>query len=311
MKHILVLALVFLLSLGVVPEAHGASLEAVAPVVGDVVRDFDPPAQPWLAGHRGVDLSTRYGAQVLSAMDGVVSFAGMVAGRPVISIRHGDLTTTYEPVWAVVRAGDPVSVGQIIGNLSDGHECPQPTCLHWGLKRGETYLDPLSLLGGGNVRLITAEGVEAVRRRAAELRMSGWDGRISSSGLINPTSGTITSLYGLRLHPVYGVWRFHDGLDIATGCGTPLLAVAAGRVTESYYNSGYGYRLVIDHGRVSGRDLKTSYNHAQGYSVRVGDQVRQGQVVGTVGTTGTSTGCHLHFQTWIGGELVNPKPLLP
>jgi murein DD-endopeptidase MepM/ murein hydrolase activator NlpD len=111
-----------------------------------------------LPGHRGVDLAAPAGVTVLSAGDGVVHFAGSVAGKSVVSIRHGDgLLTTYEPVTASVRAGTAVARGSPIGVLESGHEgCNRP-CLHWGARRGAgasaTYLDPLALLGVVRVRL--------------------------------------------------------------------------------------------------------------------------------------------------------------
>jgi murein DD-endopeptidase MepM/ murein hydrolase activator NlpD len=121
-----------------------------------VVRPFDPPARPWLAGHRGVDVATRPGAIVHAAGRGIVVHAGRIAGRGVVSIRHaGGLRTTYEPVEvdARLRPGDPVAAGAPVGVLEAGH-CPADACLHWGLRRGQQYLDPLSLLGLGRVRLL-------------------------------------------------------------------------------------------------------------------------------------------------------------
>jgi len=125
-----------------------------------VVRRFDPPAQRWLAGHRGVDLVGAPGATVRAAGAGRVRFAGRVAGRPVVSVDHtGGLRTTYEPVEPVVRAGDDVSAGDRIGRLVGGHPgCPVSACLHWGLRRGAVYLDPLTLIGLGQVRLLPLAG---------------------------------------------------------------------------------------------------------------------------------------------------------
>jgi murein DD-endopeptidase MepM/ murein hydrolase activator NlpD len=121
-----------------------------------VVRRFDPPARPWLAGHRGVDLAGPPGATVRTAGAGRVRFAGLVAGRPVVSVDHaGGLRTTYEPVEPGVRAGDRVIAGGPIGRLAAGHPgCAGSACLHWGLRRGDVYLDPLVLLGLGRVRLL-------------------------------------------------------------------------------------------------------------------------------------------------------------
>lgn len=125
-----------------------------------VVHGFDPPDQPWLPGHRGVDLAGRAGEPVRAAGDGVVAFAGRVGGVPVVSIRHPEgLLTTYEPVRASLRAGTAVRRGGQIGRLvATGSHCAPAVCLHWGLRRGLTYLDPLSLLGAGQVRLLPMEG---------------------------------------------------------------------------------------------------------------------------------------------------------
>jgi murein DD-endopeptidase MepM/ murein hydrolase activator NlpD len=121
-----------------------------------VTRPFDVLPHRYAAGHRGVDLAGPPGAPVLAAGDGVVVFAGMVAGRPVVSVDHADgLRTTYEPVAASVGAGQPVARGSPLGTLVAGHAgCPATACLHWGLRRGEDYLDPLSLLAPPEIRLL-------------------------------------------------------------------------------------------------------------------------------------------------------------
>jgi murein DD-endopeptidase MepM/ murein hydrolase activator NlpD len=131
----------------------------VWPLAGEpvVVRAFDPPAEPWLPGHRGVDLAGTLGQRVYAAGTGTVSFSGRVAGIGVVSITHPDgLRTTYEPVTASVHVGNPITIGTPIGTI-DGrlpHCAPGPAaCLHWGLIRAGMYLDPLMLLGLGQVRL--------------------------------------------------------------------------------------------------------------------------------------------------------------
>ena len=127
-----------------------------------VVRAFAPPPEPWLAGHRGVDLAVPPGAPVLSAGPGRVVFAGRVAGRGVVSVDHaGGLRTTYEPVDPAVQVGAAISAGQTLGSLSAGHPgCPAAACLHWGLRRGDAYLDPLALLGRGRVRLLPLQRLQ-------------------------------------------------------------------------------------------------------------------------------------------------------
>ena len=125
-----------------------------------VARGFDPPPRPWLAGHRGVDLAGAAGTPALSAAPGIVVFAGTVAGRPVVSLAHaGGLRTTYEPVSALVHPGQAVAAGAPIGTLLAGHPgCPVAACLHWGVRRGAEYLDPLALLGLRRVRLLPLDG---------------------------------------------------------------------------------------------------------------------------------------------------------
>ncbi|MDG4802360.1 M23 family metallopeptidase [Micromonospora sp. WMMD980] len=121
-----------------------------------LARRFAPPPEPWLAGHRGVDLVAEPGAEIRAAGAGTVLFAGPVAGRPVVTVGHGDgLRTTYEPVRPRLAVGDPVDAGTPVGDLLAGHPgCAAPACLHWGLRRGDVYLDPLALLGLGRVRLL-------------------------------------------------------------------------------------------------------------------------------------------------------------
>ena len=120
-----------------------------------VLEGFDPPAVVWGSGHRGVDLALAAGSPVLAAGDGTVVFAGMVAGRPVVSIDHVDgIRTTYEPVEAVVGAGDAVGRGQVIGTLVAGHRADGVDALHWGARTGpKTYVNPLRLLDPPVIRL--------------------------------------------------------------------------------------------------------------------------------------------------------------
>lgn len=144
---ITILALVGLVFVG--PAAAASSQRWQPPVgatpVPNVIAAFAPPPEPWLAGHRGVDLAANSGTAVRAAGSGTVTFAGMLAGRGVITVSHGDLRTTYEPVDALVDPGDAVAAGQVIGQIGAGGHCSL-RCLHWGLLRGEQYLDPMWLL---------------------------------------------------------------------------------------------------------------------------------------------------------------------
>ena len=115
-----------------------------------VLERFSPPAQRWLAGHRGVDLALAAGSPVMASYEGVVAFSGVVATKPVVSIEHSyppGLRTTYEPVVGIVKAGQSVRTGQVIGVLQAGHRSDGRDALHWGARFGrDRYIDPLSLL---------------------------------------------------------------------------------------------------------------------------------------------------------------------
>jgi murein DD-endopeptidase MepM/ murein hydrolase activator NlpD len=132
----------------------------------------------------------------------------------------------------------------------------------------------------------------------------------SSSGLSFPIDTYITSPYGMRFHPILHIWKLHDGTDFGAGCGTPIHAAASGVITDRYYNGGYGNRLFLSNGVIRGSSITTVYNHLSRYKVRVGQHVSKGQVIGYVGTTGYSTGCHLHFMVYQDGRVVNPMKWL-
>ena len=162
-----------------------------------------------------------------------------------------------------------------------------------------------------------AERAAAARKLAAEQKANAGSGNARRSsnhstmssadnGFSYPVPPRITSPFGMRFHPVLRYWKLHDGTDFGAGCGTPIRAPRSGRVAERYYNAGYGKRLMIDHGYIGGRYVTTGYNHASRYLVRVGQRVREGQVIGYVGSTGFSTGCHLHLMVWLDGRLRNP-----
>jgi murein DD-endopeptidase MepM/ murein hydrolase activator NlpD len=121
-----------------------------------VLRPFEAPSTPYGPGHRGVDLGGTPGEPALAAGAGVVVFAGQLAGRGVVSVDHpGGLRTTYEPLIPAVTAGQRVAAGTPLGQLVAGHpECPAAACLHWGVRRGTEYLDPLALVSSGRVRLL-------------------------------------------------------------------------------------------------------------------------------------------------------------
>lgn len=138
-----------------------------------VTRPFGLGPTVYAAGHRGADLAGEPGQRVLAAGAGRVTYAGSLAGRGVVTVTHGALRTTYEPVTATVRVGALLGVGDAVGTLEAGHEgCPASACLHWGLRRGDVYLDPLRLVQQGPVRLLTPDS-DGLPGRVAGASLAG------------------------------------------------------------------------------------------------------------------------------------------
>jgi murein DD-endopeptidase MepM/ murein hydrolase activator NlpD len=136
-----------------------------------------------------------------------------------------------------------------------------------------------------------------------QVRDAGGDGGGTLSYAAN---GPITSQYGLRFHPILHVWKLHDGTDFGVPCGTPVHAAAGGTILQTYYNGGYGNRIILNNGRMRGKNVVTTYNHLTRWIVHPGQHVKRGQTIGYSGTTGYSTGCHLHFMVIVNGSTVNP-----
>jgi len=162
-----------------------------------------------------------------------------------------------------------------------------------------------------NIKRMQARS-DALRRilAARAARMHANHGVVGSrSGFLSkPVDAPESSQFGMRLDPVLRIWQLHAGLDFAVDCGSPVRAAANGQViltTPEAFSGGYGNQLVIDHGSTHGVDLTTTYNHLTSFVV-TGGYVRRGQLVAYSGTTGLSTGCHLHFETRENGTPVDP-----
>jgi murein DD-endopeptidase MepM/ murein hydrolase activator NlpD len=146
--------------------------------------------------------------------------------------------------------------------------------------------------------------------RRANRSGGGYNG--PTNGLfIRPVPGSVTSPFGYREHPIYHYWGLHDGTDFGVSCGEDMRAIAGGTVISKYWSNVYGNRLYVSLGNINGKNITAVYNHATGYRVGVGDRVSQGETVGYVGSTGWSTGCHLHFTLLVNGTAVDPMKWLP
>lgn len=128
----------------------------------------------------------------------------------------------------------------------------------------------------------------------------------SSGGWIYPVSAPITSHFGYRIHPVTGEKKLHTGTDFGAPMGAPVKAVKDGQVIFAGLNAGYGKMVIIDHGN----GIQTLYGHSSALHVSTGDRVKQGQVISNVGSTGMSTGPHLHLEFLVNGSRVNPMSYL-
>ncbi len=127
-----------------------------------------------------------------------------------------------------------------------------------------------------------------------------------TSGFIRPVGGGITSSFGWRIHPIFKSRTFHSGLDIGAPYGSAVRASNSGRVIYAGWYGGYGKVVILDHGRYNGVPVTTLYAHLSSYNVGVGDTIVRGQSVGRVGSTGYSTGPHLHFEVRVKGQPTNP-----
>ena len=132
-----------------------------------------------------------------------------------------------------------------------------------------------------------------------------------SGGFIRPVSGPVTSPYGTRLHPIFKRYITHTGVDIGMPMGSPVKAANSGRVIFVGWYGGYGKVVIIDHGKVNGIPVTTLYAHLSSYRVSNGASVSKGQIIGNVGSTGYSTGPHLHFEVRENGKHVNPAKYAP
>ena len=172
------------------------------------------------------------------------------------------------------------------------------------------------------VRDAKASGISGSDEQFKQL-FSSWQsldqgGPASVSTPVAPTMGvsipsraplaaaSTSSSYGMRTHPVLGGMRAHKGIDLAAPTGTPVYATADGTVGRADWFSSYGLYVAIEHGS----DLETRYAHMSRLAVAAGQHVNKGDIIGYVGTTGRSTGPHLHYEVRVGGEAVNPIPYM-
>lgn len=156
------------------------------------------------------------------------------------------------------------------------------------------------------------QAAAAARIAALNQQPSGMPARSISGGIFGAplSSLSVTSPYGYRVHPITKTRRLHAGTDFGIGCGTPIYASQSGTVSFAGWEGAGGKSTYINHGTINGSKWQTTYRHQSQFKVSVGASVQKGQVIGLVGSTGGSTGCHLHFEVWQNGKTINPLGVL-
>ncbi|WP_059103352.1 peptidoglycan DD-metalloendopeptidase family protein [Shouchella shacheensis] len=176
----------------------------------------------------------------------------------------------------------------------------------------ETESDSSSESASGSTSELKSANANQSAERGAEVQGS----TVSESGFIRPAAGRVTSPFGPRLHPISGERSMHNGIDIAQGGDVPVVAAKEGTVALAEYSASYGNWVIVTH-QVDGERMSTVYAHLDATDVSVGDRVEQGQTIGTMGNTGSSTGQHLHFEVHEGewnrsfSNAVNPLNYIP
>ncbi len=205
-----------------------------------------------------------------------------------------------EEVEAEQRAADEALA--TIANLTEEQERVTALAEQERARRGE-LLNELEVVEAATEAQIAELAAESAALEE-ELRNARWKAGAPGAGSwVWPTSGVVTSPYGYRTHPIYGTSRLHAGVDIAGGFGVPVVAANDGYVLSAYCSpGGYGCRVVIDHG---GR-IATLYAHLSSFAISEGQDVAAGEVIAYTGSTGASTGPHLHFEVRVNGTPVDP-----
>lgn len=253
-------------------EAHAAPLRYTGPLnpapgsVGKVAELGDPTARRY-TGRVGRDLSESLIAAGVPAAQGREYVAILARAIPIAKELSVD-----DRFDLVIEFGDDGSAGELV---------------YAGLDRiARADVEMMKWTDGHEVIWVNGDAIAGK----------------TEDGLERPVSGRVTSGFGRRFHPVLGSRRMHKGVDLSAADGSPIVAAADGRVTSAGWQGGYGNLVAIAHSD----GVQTRYGHMSRLAARAGDPVRRGQVIGFVGSTGLSTGPHLHFEVTHNGKAVNP-----
>ncbi len=232
--------------------------------------------------------------------------ASSYGGRDSRDHHHHSINLTLDGSRARRPTSDPSGRQQRVN--SSAEQPPTPTIGELVAQRNQLLARDSDRIDAGRQQtaLATRQGMladaaESVKEEAERLR--------NLSTFYWPTDGGVSSGFGYRIHPILGTRRLHNGADIGGDCGQPIWATQSGTVTKvapTGYNGGSGRNVRIDHGDIDGNDIQTAYLHMSKIEVKVGQKVDKGDRIGTVGTTGLSTGCHLHLTLYKNGRASDP-----
>ncbi len=208
-------------------------------------------------------------------------------------------------------AGEVAALGSVAAELTEleAKQAEQQAAIEAELARQKRLLDVLAseiTQFEGELQALEAEQARIKEAIRAEQSSASGGGESAPSTFVRPVPGAITSPFGPRVHPILGYVRMHTGLDFTAPHGQAIRAAASGRVILAGPYGGYGNTVVIDHGG----GVATLYAHQSSLAVGYGSQIEAGATVGYVGSTGFSTGPHLHFEVRVDGVPVDPVPYL-
>ncbi len=241
----------------------------------------------------------------------VLVVGGIAAGVPALA--HG----AGVPTVGVPAIGEPARAGTTDAFAARNDSIDRSTARDGGEDVQAAAQARATSLATVDEQVVATQTAVALEERTEALHsttdaIDAESERLASIKFFWPTAGSITSPWGMRMHPILHYSRLHGGADIGGAIGAPIYAAADGVVTKAAtgYNGGSGTNVRIDHGKMDGEAIETSYLHMSALDVSVGQKVKKGQRIGAVGSTGLSTGPHLHFSVYVNGVNSDPAPYL-
>jgi len=260
---------------------------------------------------------------IAGALIGMLTITGMAGSytRMLIKVARFNqlrsekdaLSRNYNKLEKVAQEKDVqvASLGSLAGEVSalyglkNEAELAPAAASDANAQRFHRSFDQLAILKSSAMSGVASMGIAASYDHFGTLSTSDWE-RLAAAPSLWPVEGAVTSSFGERMDPFNGEGAFHTGVDISTSYGTPIIAPADGMVKSADFVNGYGRTVMLDHGH----GISTLFGHLSGFAVTGGEYVRRGEVIGYVGSSGRSTGAHLHYEVRIHDTPVNPHKYL-